>query len=118
MNRACSGPEGARPRDGLSSGAASWTDCERSERAARRASKASQSPSPPYSERILLSDMRFLFICNPEYAIGYAITVRLSQDSIALLRTVLHQYATSRLSTFRTYRSPPFTFPLSCKPSI
>ncbi|ECI4814080.1 hypothetical protein DRX83_06445 [Salmonella enterica subsp. enterica] len=28
MNRACSGPEGARPRDGLSSGAASWTDDE------------------------------------------------------------------------------------------
>ncbi|ESB66894.1 hypothetical protein SEEA7571_09774, partial [Salmonella enterica subsp. enterica serovar Agona str. 266757-1] len=26
LNRACSGPEGARPRDGLSSGAASWTD--------------------------------------------------------------------------------------------
>ncbi|ECF7066859.1 hypothetical protein XS74_14455 [Salmonella enterica subsp. enterica] len=25
MNRTCSGPEGARPRDGLSSGAASWT---------------------------------------------------------------------------------------------
>ncbi|ECS4094947.1 hypothetical protein A9O78_11145, partial [Salmonella enterica subsp. enterica serovar Meleagridis] len=24
----CSGPEGARPRDGLSSGAASWTDDE------------------------------------------------------------------------------------------
>lgn len=45
-------------------------------------------PSPPYSERMLLSEMRFFFICNPEYAIGYAITVRLSQDSIALLRTV------------------------------
>ncbi|EAM8572833.1 hypothetical protein DPV05_22530 [Salmonella enterica] len=28
MNRACSVPEGARPRDGLSSGAASWTDDE------------------------------------------------------------------------------------------
>ncbi|GAS08841.1 hypothetical protein NGUA26_00375 [Salmonella enterica] len=28
LNRACSGPEGARPRDGLSSGAASWTDDE------------------------------------------------------------------------------------------
>ncbi|EBI3547505.1 hypothetical protein DYI75_17755, partial [Salmonella enterica] len=26
LNRACSGPEGARPRDGLSSGAASWTN--------------------------------------------------------------------------------------------
>ncbi|ECJ4506262.1 hypothetical protein DNU24_11120, partial [Salmonella enterica subsp. salamae] len=25
LNRACSGPEGARPRDGLSSGTASWT---------------------------------------------------------------------------------------------
>ncbi len=34
LNRACSGPEGARPRDGLSSGAASWTDRARSERAA------------------------------------------------------------------------------------
>ncbi|KJT85052.1 hypothetical protein SEEH3547_00957, partial [Salmonella enterica subsp. enterica serovar Heidelberg str. 75-3547] len=33
-NRACSGPEGARPRDGLSSGAASWTDRAHSERAA------------------------------------------------------------------------------------
>ncbi|EBS2374147.1 hypothetical protein D9P46_23620, partial [Salmonella enterica subsp. enterica serovar Enteritidis] len=28
LNRACSGPEGARPRDGLSSVAASWTDDE------------------------------------------------------------------------------------------
>ncbi|ESO28173.1 hypothetical protein SEEA9517_05079, partial [Salmonella enterica subsp. enterica serovar Agona str. 400095 17] len=44
LNRACSGPEGARPRDGLSSGAASWTDRARSERAARRASAASQLP--------------------------------------------------------------------------
>ncbi len=34
LNRACSGPEGARPRDGLSSGAASWTDRAHSERAA------------------------------------------------------------------------------------
>ncbi|HFW4266614.1 TPA: hypothetical protein ACIBOF_004778, partial [Salmonella enterica subsp. diarizonae serovar 61:r:-] len=45
-------------------------------------------PSPPYSERMLLSDMRFFFICNPEYAIEYANIIRLSQDSIALLRTV------------------------------
>ncbi|EAA9732890.1 hypothetical protein BZH78_00510 [Salmonella enterica] len=28
MNRACSGPEGARPRNELSSVAASWTDDE------------------------------------------------------------------------------------------
>ncbi|OPW97754.1 hypothetical protein BZK41_09570 [Citrobacter sp. A316] len=34
MNSACTGPVGARSRDGPSSGAASWTDRERSERAA------------------------------------------------------------------------------------
>ncbi|EBV3277332.1 hypothetical protein DOH34_08660 [Salmonella enterica subsp. enterica serovar Wangata] len=44
MNRACSGPEGARPRDGLSSGAASWTDDELARRLPEGASKASQSP--------------------------------------------------------------------------
>ncbi len=44
LNRACSGPEGARPRDGLSSGAASWTDDEPARRLPEGASKASQSP--------------------------------------------------------------------------
>ena len=34
LNSACTGPVGARSRDGPSSGAASWTDRERSERAA------------------------------------------------------------------------------------
>ncbi len=34
LNSACAGPVGARPRDGPSSGAASWTDRERSEWAA------------------------------------------------------------------------------------
>ncbi|EDX8957689.1 TPA: hypothetical protein G8N73_000741 [Salmonella enterica] len=43
MNRACSGPEGARPRDGLSSGAASWTDRAHSERAAPKG-RAKRAP--------------------------------------------------------------------------
>ncbi len=49
LNRACSGPEGARPRDGLSSGAASWTDRARSERAAPKGrAQRVNPPSPPY----------------------------------------------------------------------
>ncbi|EBL7065134.1 hypothetical protein CHK39_19925, partial [Salmonella enterica] len=52
LNRACSGPEGARPRDGLSSGAASWTDRARSERAAPKGERSeSIPPSPPYSRK-------------------------------------------------------------------
>ncbi len=52
LNRACSGPEGARPRDGLSSGAASWTDRARSERAAPKGrAKRVNPPSPPYSRK-------------------------------------------------------------------
>ncbi len=35
------------PDRGSTTGAASWTDCERSEQAARRASEASQSPPHP-----------------------------------------------------------------------
>ncbi|EBX2084332.1 hypothetical protein DRE50_10020 [Salmonella enterica subsp. enterica serovar Hadar] len=46
MNRACSGPEGARPRDGLSSGAASWTDRARSERAAPKGRAKRVNPPP------------------------------------------------------------------------
>ncbi|EAA2243535.1 hypothetical protein DPB67_12040 [Salmonella enterica subsp. enterica serovar Singapore] len=65
MNRACSGPEGARPMDGLSSGAASWTDRARSERAARRASAASQSP-PIFKKELVrkygLLYLKFLFL--------------------------------------------------------
>ncbi|EBU7235200.1 hypothetical protein DKV27_26140, partial [Salmonella enterica subsp. enterica serovar Tennessee] len=49
LNRACSGPEGARPRDGLSSGAASWTDRARSERAAPKGrAQRVNPPLPPY----------------------------------------------------------------------
>ncbi|EBM3539111.1 hypothetical protein DYJ09_03110 [Salmonella enterica] len=52
LNRACSGPEGARPRDGLSSGAASWTDRARSERAAPKGrAQRVNPPSPPYSRK-------------------------------------------------------------------
>ncbi|EAB5957032.1 hypothetical protein AXM73_05300 [Salmonella enterica subsp. enterica] len=50
LNRACSGPEGARPRDGLSSGAASWTDRARSERAAPKG-RAKRVNPPLYSRK-------------------------------------------------------------------
>ncbi len=46
LNRACSGPEGARPRDGLSSGAASWTDRAHSERAAPKGRAKRVNPPP------------------------------------------------------------------------
>lgn len=45
LNRACSGPEGARPRDGLSSGAASWTD---DELARRLPEGRAQRVNPPH----------------------------------------------------------------------
>ncbi|ESC17137.1 hypothetical protein SEEA0292_21843, partial [Salmonella enterica subsp. enterica serovar Agona str. 0292] len=61
-NRACSGPEGARPRDGLSSGAASWTDRARSERAARRASAASQSPLTAIFKKELVRKYGLLYL--------------------------------------------------------
>ncbi|EBQ9944137.1 hypothetical protein DNI15_15585 [Salmonella enterica subsp. enterica serovar Stanleyville] len=52
LNRACSGPEGARPMDGLSSGAASWTDRAHSERAAPKGrAQRVNPPSPPYSRK-------------------------------------------------------------------
>ncbi|ESB26959.1 hypothetical protein SEEA7481_06335 [Salmonella enterica subsp. enterica serovar Agona str. 467481] len=62
LNRACSGPEGARPRDGLSSGAASWTDRARSERAARRASAASQSPLTAIFKKELVRKYGLLYL--------------------------------------------------------
>ncbi len=62
LNRACSGPEGARPRDGLSSGAASWTDRVRSERAARRASAASQSPLTAIFKKELVRKYGLLYL--------------------------------------------------------
>ncbi|EBW6532390.1 hypothetical protein DPZ73_22455, partial [Salmonella enterica subsp. enterica serovar Havana] len=48
LNRACSGPEGARPRDGLSSGAASWTDDELARRLPEGRAQRVNPPSPPY----------------------------------------------------------------------
>ncbi|SUH24231.1 Uncharacterised protein [Salmonella enterica subsp. enterica] len=44
LNRACSGPEGARPRDGLSSGAASWTVDEPARRLPEGRAKRVNSP--------------------------------------------------------------------------
>ncbi|KSB81950.1 hypothetical protein LFZ30_10435 [Salmonella enterica subsp. enterica serovar Moscow str. SA20061414] len=45
MNRACSGPErGDGPGDGLSSGAASWTDDEPARRLARRGEQSEVNP--------------------------------------------------------------------------
>ena len=61
LNSACAGPVGARPRDGPSSGAASWTDRERSEWAARRASKASQSPPHRHILRRARTQVRAFF---------------------------------------------------------
>ncbi len=51
LNRACSGPEGARPRDGLSSGAASWTDDELARRLPEGRAQRVNPPSPPYSRK-------------------------------------------------------------------
>ena len=60
-------PGGMRSPDrGSTTGAASWTDHERSEWAARRASEASQSPpSPPYSKKSSYESTSFFshFIC-------------------------------------------------------
>ncbi|EAP1165267.1 hypothetical protein D5U06_20270, partial [Salmonella enterica] len=50
-NRACSGPEGARPRDGLSSGAASWTNDEPARRLPEGRAQRVNPPSPPYSRK-------------------------------------------------------------------
>ncbi len=51
LNRACSGPEGARPRDGLSSGAASWTNDEPARRLPEGRAQRVNPPSPPYSRK-------------------------------------------------------------------
>ncbi|ARQ54375.1 hypothetical protein D7W96_02505 [Salmonella enterica] len=62
MNRACSGPEGARPRDGLSSGAASWTDDEPARRLPEGASKASQSPLTAIFKKELVRKYGLLYL--------------------------------------------------------
>ncbi len=61
-------PGGMRSPDrGSTTGAASWTDHEHSEWAARRASEASQSPpSPPYSKKSSYESASFFFAyCTP-----------------------------------------------------
>ncbi|MBO2431505.1 hypothetical protein [Salmonella sp. 32070601201500089SM] len=62
LNRACSGPEGARPRDGLSSGAASWTDDEPARRQPEGASKASQSPLTAIFKKELVRKYGLLYL--------------------------------------------------------
>ncbi|EAX9868111.1 hypothetical protein FQO02_20375 [Salmonella enterica] len=49
------------PDRGSTTGAASWTDCERSERAARRASKASQSPPHRHIQERARTKVRAFF---------------------------------------------------------
>ncbi len=54
LNRACSGPEGARPRDGLSSGAASWTDDEPARRLpAGRAQRVNPPLTAIFKEKLV-----------------------------------------------------------------
>ncbi|EBJ7401647.1 hypothetical protein DZB31_03830 [Salmonella enterica] len=62
LNRACSGPEGARPRDGLSSGAASWTDDEPARRLPEGASKASQPPLTAIFKKELVRKYGLLYL--------------------------------------------------------
>ncbi|EBK3282062.1 hypothetical protein CKH23_14700, partial [Salmonella enterica] len=63
LNRACSGPEGARPRDGLSSGAASWTDRARSERAAPKG-RAKRAPlTAIFDTKSIAYNVKLVFSC-------------------------------------------------------
>ncbi|BBK18486.1 hypothetical protein SALSENF001_28380 [Salmonella enterica subsp. enterica serovar Senftenberg] len=55
-------PEGARPRDGLSSGAASWTDDEPARRLPEGASKASQSPLTAIFKKELVRKYGLLYL--------------------------------------------------------
>ncbi|EBX2155602.1 hypothetical protein DRE77_18305, partial [Salmonella enterica subsp. enterica serovar Chailey] len=48
LNSACSGPEGARPRDGLSSGAASWTNDEPARRLPEGRAQRPPPTTPPH----------------------------------------------------------------------
>ncbi|MII77943.1 hypothetical protein AIF45_02200 [Salmonella enterica subsp. salamae] len=59
MNRACSGPEGARPRDGLSSGAASWTDDE----PARRLPAASSPFTAIFDTKSITYNVKLVLSC-------------------------------------------------------
>ncbi|EAA8316909.1 hypothetical protein AOS09_00600 [Salmonella enterica] len=71
MNRACSGPEGARPRDGLSSGAASWTDQARSERAATKGrAKRVNPPLTAIFKKELVRMYGFFFRITPPSITG------------------------------------------------
>ncbi len=66
LNRACSGPEGARPRDGLSSGAASWTDRAHSERAAPKGrAKRVNPPLTAIFKKELVRKYGLFFALNP-----------------------------------------------------
>ncbi|EBS2245262.1 hypothetical protein DRL57_14710, partial [Salmonella enterica subsp. enterica serovar Rissen] len=65
LNRACSGPEGARPRDVLSSGAASWTDRARSERAAPkgRAKRVNPPLTAIFDTKSIAYNVKLVFSC-------------------------------------------------------
>ncbi len=63
LNRACSGPEGARPKDGLSSGAASWTDRAHSERAAPKG-RAKRAPlTAIFDTKSIAYNVKLVFSC-------------------------------------------------------
>ncbi|ECK9502355.1 hypothetical protein CFSAN000522_13905 [Salmonella enterica subsp. enterica serovar Infantis str. CFSAN000522] len=70
MNRACSGPEGARPRDGLSSGAASWTDRAQRTGCPEGASAASQSPPHRHIQERARMKVRAFFRIKPPSITG------------------------------------------------
>ncbi|EBX1467583.1 hypothetical protein LFZ48_02200 [Salmonella enterica subsp. salamae serovar 56:z10:e,n,x str. 1369-73] len=70
MNRACSGPEGARPRDGLSSGAASWTDDEPARRLpAGRAQRVNPPLTAIFKEKLVRKYGLFFRIKSPDRGI-------------------------------------------------
>ncbi|EBY2813106.1 hypothetical protein DVF77_19190 [Salmonella enterica subsp. enterica serovar Panama] len=70
MNRACSGPEGARPRDGLNSGAASWTDDELARRLPEGRAQRVNPPLTAIFKKELVRMYGFFFRITPPSITG------------------------------------------------
>ncbi len=92
LNRACSGPEGARPRDGLSSGAASWTDDELARRLPEGRAKRVNYPLPASSKKSLYESIRRLTNLDAEMRFAFPTAKTIVPGGWVERRVTQHSY--------------------------
>ena len=92
LNRACSGPEGARSRDGLSSGAASWTDDEPARRLPEGRAKRVNSPLPASSKKSLYESIRRLTNLDAEMRFAFPTAKTIVPGGWVERRVTQHSY--------------------------